>query len=170
MSKALLNEMAVEHALRIHNRVEDGSDNLWELRLAEGARDEFAESVCSLDHQTIKVPHEGGSKNLDAIQSLDQHLRLARLRSDVKVMQASDEFNLLVLERFIVKCVGRRREVESVNLWKGQMLVFVLVGAIVDEAQKSPNSLRIENERNGSLEVYEQSVVQPRTNTLIERT
>ena len=47
-----------------------------------------------------------------------------------------------------------------------QVFVFVLIGAVVEEAEKSPGNLRIENEGDRSLEVYEQLAMIPTANAL----
>jgi hypothetical protein len=60
-----------------------------------------------------------------------------------------------MLRRGITQSVGRGR-VRKRDLREGHVLVLILVSTTVDEAEDSPNSLRVERKRNGGLQIDEQ--------------
>jgi hypothetical protein len=68
-----------------------------------------------------------------------------------------------VLVRGVVGDLERRRGDGRVVLGEGsEILVLVCVGLQVDEAKNSPDSLGIEQKRDGCLKVHGQSAVQAR--------
>jgi hypothetical protein len=60
-----------------------------------------------------------------------------------------------------VECVGRTRGDRRFGLGEGgQILVLILVGLVVDEAEDSIDGLSVKENGNGSLTIDEQSAVQ----------